>query len=144
VTNGHTGASACAPEAGTARTAVADMAAHDVAPERALVSSVSIVFHLFVFKIVFLQFFKLNCTLASEAKLQIRDPSTTFTKTCMGFSQVMEQEHHANTAKNSAPVNSNRAPSKACFTKNSSKFQMPLNSKVVCPNILHIFPFGWF
>jgi hypothetical protein len=42
-------------------------------------------------------------------------------------------------AKNSAPVNRNRTPSKACFTKNSSKFQMPLNSKVVCLNILHIF-----
>jgi hypothetical protein len=34
VTSDHTGASACAPEAGTARTAVADVAAHDVAPER--------------------------------------------------------------------------------------------------------------
>jgi hypothetical protein len=32
VTSGHTSASACAPEAGTARTAVADVAAHDVAP----------------------------------------------------------------------------------------------------------------
>jgi hypothetical protein len=30
VTSGHTGASACAPEAGTARTAVADVAARDV------------------------------------------------------------------------------------------------------------------
>jgi hypothetical protein len=45
VTSGHTGASACAPEAGTARTAVADVAAHDVAPERALAFSVSNVFH---------------------------------------------------------------------------------------------------
>jgi hypothetical protein len=34
VTSGHIGASACALEAGTARTAVADVAAHDVAPER--------------------------------------------------------------------------------------------------------------
>jgi hypothetical protein len=56
----------------------------------------------------------------------------------------MEQEHHANTAKNSAPVNRNRAPSKACFTKNFSKFQMPINSKVVCLNNLHIFPLGGF
>jgi hypothetical protein len=99
---------------------------------------------LICFQNCFLQFFKLNCTLASEAKLEIRDPSTTFTKTCRGFVQAMEQEHHANTAKNSAPVNRNRAPSKACFTKNSSKFQMPINSKVVCLNILHIFFFGWF
>jgi hypothetical protein len=76
--------------------------------------------------------------------LEIRDPSTTFTKTCRGFVQAMEQEHHANTTKNSALVNRNRAPSKACFTKNSSKFQMPINRKVVCLNILHIFLFGWF
>jgi hypothetical protein len=41
-------------------------------------------------------------------------------------------------------VNRNRAPSKALFTKNSTKFQMPLNSKVVCLNILHIFLFEWF
>jgi hypothetical protein len=47
-------------------------------------------------------------------------------------------------AENSAPVNRRRTPSKACFTKNSSKFQMPLNNKVVSPDILHIFPFGWF
>jgi hypothetical protein len=56
----------------------------------------------------------------------------------------MKQERHVNMAGNSASVNRNMAPSKACFTKNSSKFQMPLNSKVVCLNILHIFPFGWF
>jgi hypothetical protein len=47
-------------------------------------------------------------------------------------------------AKNSAPVNRSRTPSKACFTKNSSKSHMPLNSKVVSPNILHIFLFRWF
>jgi hypothetical protein len=45
VTSGHTGASACAPEAGTARTAVADVAAHDVVPERAPAFSVPNVFH---------------------------------------------------------------------------------------------------
>jgi hypothetical protein len=45
VTSGHTGASACAPEAGTVRTAVADVAAHDVAPERVPVFPVLIVFH---------------------------------------------------------------------------------------------------
>jgi hypothetical protein len=32
VTGGHTDTSACAPDAGTARTAVADVAARDVAP----------------------------------------------------------------------------------------------------------------
>jgi hypothetical protein len=101
-------------------------------------------FHWAVFKIVFLKFFKLNCTLGSEAKLKIKHSSTTFTKTCRGFVHESEQEHHANMVKISAPVNRNRTPSKACFTKNSSKFQMPINSKVVCLNILHIFPFGWF
>jgi hypothetical protein len=48
--------------------------------------------------------------------------------------QGMKQERHANMP----------TASKACFTINSSKFQMPLNSKVVSPNILHIFHFGWF
>jgi hypothetical protein len=45
VTSGHTGASTCALEAGTARTAVADVAAHDVAPERVLAFPVLIAFH---------------------------------------------------------------------------------------------------
>jgi hypothetical protein len=45
VTSGHTGASACAPEAGTARTTVADVAAHDVAPERIPAFSVLLAFH---------------------------------------------------------------------------------------------------
>jgi hypothetical protein len=45
MTSGHTGASVCAPEAGTARTAVANVAAHDVAPERAPAFSVLNVFH---------------------------------------------------------------------------------------------------
>jgi hypothetical protein len=54
VTSGHTGASACTPEAGTVRTAVADVAAHDVAPwTRSGVFGVN-VFHDSVFKIVFL------------------------------------------------------------------------------------------
>jgi hypothetical protein len=142
VTSGHTGASACAPEAGTTRMAVADVAAHDVAPWTRSGALGANVVHGSVFKIVFLQFSKLN--LASEAKLEIRDPSTTFTKACRGFVQEMKQERHANMAGNSAPVNRNMTPSKACFTKNSSTFQMPLNSKVVCLNILHIFLFGWF
>jgi hypothetical protein len=45
VTSGHTSASACVPEAGTARTAVADVAAHDVAPEHVPAFPVLIVFH---------------------------------------------------------------------------------------------------
>jgi hypothetical protein len=45
VTSGHTSASACAPEAGTARTAVADMAAHDVAPERVPAFLMLVAFH---------------------------------------------------------------------------------------------------
>jgi hypothetical protein len=144
VTSGHTGASACAPEAGTARTVVADVAARDVVPWTRSGALGAQVFHGYIFKILFLQFSKLNCTLASEAKLEIRDPSTTFTKACKGFVQEMKQERHANMAKNSALVNRSRTPSKACFTKNSSKSHMPLNSKVVSPNILHIFLFGWF
>jgi hypothetical protein len=45
VTSGHTGASACAPEVGTARKAVADVAAHDVALERVPVFPVLNAFH---------------------------------------------------------------------------------------------------
>jgi hypothetical protein len=30
------------------------------------------------------------------------------------------------------------------FTKISFEFQMSIKSKVVCLEILHIFPFGWF
>jgi hypothetical protein len=45
VTSGHTGASACAPEAGTVRTAVADVAAHDVAPECVPAFPVLLAFH---------------------------------------------------------------------------------------------------
>jgi hypothetical protein len=45
VTSGHTGASVCVPEAGTARTAVADVAAHDIAPERVSAFPVLLAFH---------------------------------------------------------------------------------------------------
>jgi hypothetical protein len=45
VTSGHTSGSARAPEAGTARTAVADVAAHDVAPERVPAFPVLVAFH---------------------------------------------------------------------------------------------------
>jgi hypothetical protein len=45
VISGHTGASACAPEAGTARTVVADVAAHDVAPECVPAFPMLVAFH---------------------------------------------------------------------------------------------------
>jgi hypothetical protein len=58
VTSGHTGASACAPEAGTARTVVADVAAHDVAPwTRSGVLGVN-VFHSFCFQNCFSPIFQ--------------------------------------------------------------------------------------
>jgi hypothetical protein len=76
--------------------------------------------------------------------LKIRHPSTSFTKVGRGFVQAIEQEHHANLAEFSAQVNSGKTPSKAFFTKNFFEFQMPINSKVVCLDILHTFPFGWF
>jgi hypothetical protein len=80
VTSGHTDASVCAPDAGTARTAVADVAARDVALWTRSGAWGEIVFPDSIFKFVFLQFFKLHYTLVSEAKLEIRDHSITFTK----------------------------------------------------------------
>jgi hypothetical protein len=97
-----------------------------------------------VFKWVFLQIFKLKCILGSEAKLKIRHYSTTFTKAGRGFVQEFEQERHANLPNFSTPVNSKQKPCFAIFTLLHSKPVMPLNSKVVCLNTLHIFPFGWF
>jgi hypothetical protein len=41
-------------------------------------------------------------------------------------------------------VNSGPGPCFAIFTLLPSKPAMPLNSKVVCLNILHIFPLGGF
>jgi hypothetical protein len=76
--------------------------------------------------------------------LKITHPSTTFLKVVKGFVQEIEQEHHANLAKFSALVNSEPVPCFAIFTLLHSKPAMPLNSKVVCLEILHIFPFGWF
>jgi hypothetical protein len=115
VTSGHTDASACAPEAGTARTAVADVATHDVALWTRSGALSAIVFPDSIFKFVFLQFSKTNYTLVYEAKLEIRDPSTTFTKACRGLVQGMKQERHANMAEISAPVNKSTTASKACF-----------------------------
>jgi hypothetical protein len=59
-----------------------------------------------------------------------------------GFIQGIEQEQHAMLAKNLMPMNRNRIHSKAFFTKNFFEFQMPINSKVVCLDILHIFSFA--
>jgi hypothetical protein len=61
-----------------------------------------------------------------------------------GFSHWFRQERAHKVAKNSAPVNRSRIPSQAFFTKISFEFPMPINSKVVCLEILHIFSFGWF
>jgi hypothetical protein len=90
----------------------------------------------------FLWIFKLKCTLWSKAKLKITHPSTTFIKVGRGFVQGIEQEHHAKLAKFSAPVNSEPVPCFAISTTLLSKLAMPLNSNVVCLEILHIFPFG--
>jgi hypothetical protein len=60
------------------------------------------------------------------------------------FNQQIEHKLQGNLTENSAPVNRSRAPSNAFFTKNLLEFQMPINSKVVCLDILHIFPFGRF
>jgi hypothetical protein len=76
--------------------------------------------------------------------LKITHPSTSFTKVGRGFVQEFEQEHHVKLANFSAPVNCGRTPSKGFFTKNFFEFQMPINSKVVCLEILHIFPLGGF
>jgi hypothetical protein len=74
--------------------------------------------------------------------LKIIHPSTTFTKVGRGFG--IEQEHHANLAKFSVLVNSELVPCFAISTTLHSKPAMPLNRKVVCLEILHIFPLGDF
>jgi hypothetical protein len=56
VNSGHTGASACTPEAGTARTAVADVAARVVAPRTRSGALGAQLFHGSIFKIVFSSF----------------------------------------------------------------------------------------
>jgi hypothetical protein len=96
------------------------------------------------FKNSFFQIFKLKCTLWYEEKLKIRHSSTSFTKVGRGLVQAIEQERHANLAKFSAPVNIKPGSCFAIFTLLHSKPAMPLNSKVACLEILHIFPFGWF
>jgi hypothetical protein len=91
VTNGHSSASARAPDAGTARTAGGrrgrarrrDIARLGV-PRR-------LYFAEAVFKMNFLWIFKLKCTLGSKAKLKIKDPSTTIAKAGMGFMQGIDR-----------------------------------------------------
>jgi hypothetical protein len=56
VTGGHTEASACAPDAGTARTVVADVAARDVALWTRSSARGEIVFSDSIFKFVFSSF----------------------------------------------------------------------------------------
>jgi hypothetical protein len=63
VTGGHTDASVCASDAGTARTAVADVAAHDVALWTRSGTWGEIVFPDSIFKFVFLQFSKLHLSI---------------------------------------------------------------------------------
>jgi hypothetical protein len=92
----------------------------------------------------FLWICKLKCTLWSEAKLKITHPYTTLIKVGRGFVQEIEQKHHANLAKFSALVNSEPVPCFAISTTLLSQLAMPLNNKVVCLEILHIFPLGWF
>jgi hypothetical protein len=52
------------------------------------------------------------------------------------------EQQLAKTGISSARVNINNQHSNAKFIKFYSKFQMPLNNKVVCLDILHISPLG--
>jgi hypothetical protein len=102
VTNGHSGASACAPDAGMARTAGGRRGRARRRGGARLRRSRRFQFAEAVFKMNFLWIFKLKCTLRSEAKLKITHPSTTFTKVGRGFMQGIEQERHAKLANFSA------------------------------------------
>jgi hypothetical protein len=110
VTNGHSGASACAPDTGTARMAGCRRGRTRCRGEACLGRSWRFLFAEAVLKTNFLWIFKLKCTLWSEAKLKITHPSTTFTKVVRGFMQGIEQERHAKLSNFSAPTNSNPTP----------------------------------
>jgi hypothetical protein len=110
VTNGHSGALACAPDAGTACTAGCRRGRARRRGGARLGHSWHFLFAEAVFKIKFLWIFKLKCTLWSEEKLKITHPSTTFTKVGRGFLQGIKQERHAKLANLSAPTNSNPTP----------------------------------
>jgi hypothetical protein len=107
VTNGHSGASACAPDAGTACTAGGRRGR---ARRRGGARLGRLYFAEAVFKLNFLWIFKLKCTLWSKAKLKITHPSTTFTKVGRGVTQRIKQEHRAKLANFSAPMNSEPVP----------------------------------
>jgi hypothetical protein len=110
VTNGHSGASVCTPDAGMARTAGCRRGRARHRGGARLGRSRRFLFAEAVFKINFLWIFKLKCTLWSEAKLKITHPSTTFAKVGRGFMQGTEQEWHAKLANFLAPTNSNPTP----------------------------------
>jgi hypothetical protein len=71
--------------------------------------------------------------------MQIKYPSSGFAKANRCFAQRIWQILHANVALFSAPMNRNRARSKAFFTKIYFEFQMPINNKVVCLEKMHNF-----
>jgi hypothetical protein len=99
VTNGHSGTSVCAPDAGTARTAACRRGCARRRGRVRLGVPGRLNFADGVFKLNFLWIFKLNCTLRSIAKLKITHPSTTFAKVGRGVTERIEQEHLANLAK---------------------------------------------
>jgi hypothetical protein len=76
--------------------------------------------------------------------LKIIHPSTTFITVGRGFVLGIEQEHHAKLANFSAPVNGEPVPCFDISTILHSKPTVPLNNKIVCLEILHIFPLGDF
>jgi hypothetical protein len=110
VTGRHSGASACAPDAGTARTTGCRRGRARRRGGARLGLSRCFLFAEAVFKMNFLCIFKLKCTLWSEAKLKITHPSTTFTNVGRGFMQGIEQERHAKLANFSTLIKSNPAP----------------------------------
>jgi hypothetical protein len=71
--------------------------------------------------------------------MQIKYPSSRFTKADRCFTQRIWQNLHANLALFSVPMNRDSAPSKAFFTKIYFEFQMPINSKVVWLEKIHNF-----
>jgi hypothetical protein len=87
VTNGLSGASACAPDAGTTRTE-ACRRGHARRRGRARLGVPGrLNFANGVFKLIFPWIFKLKCTLRAIAKLKITHLSTTFTKDGRGVTK---------------------------------------------------------
>jgi hypothetical protein len=71
--------------------------------------------------------------------MQIKYPSSRFTKADRCFIQRIGQNLHANLALFSAPMNRDGARSNAFFTKIYFELQIPINSKVVCLEKMHNF-----